>query len=240
MKKFVAVVLLSGIIAVVGLADALAQSDFHAGIHSGSYTLKREQQLDRESKEPRFSCPNPYCARCSKHLADYGHEYQLINGPGQGQPFYRNTSTGIAAATAGCGYDEHSPWYRHRGRPVATMSWEYQRHLNHAIAEQVAALNAVAAEEACEDVIADLTELRQRVAARAQDSGSPLDQEALASIDLRLATAWHKLKHLSAIANEKVRIALLSKEDADKATRFQRIFHKPPKYKEVLAAQEKN
>ena len=239
MKKFVVVVLLSGIAVFVGRNDVAAQSNFHAGVHSGSYTLMREQQLDRESKYPQFSCPNPYCARCSKHLADYGHEYQLIDGPSQAQPFYRSTRTGIAAATAGCGYDEHSQWYRHRGQPVATMSWEYQRFLNHAIAEQVAARNAVAAEEACEDAIADLTELRQRVAVRAQALGNPLDQEALASIDQQLAAAKHDLKHLSAFANEKVRIALLSKEDADKATRFQRIFQKPPKYKEILAAQEK-
>ncbi|MDR1493281.1 MAG: hypothetical protein LBT05_11245, partial [Planctomycetaceae bacterium] len=41
-----------------------------------------------------------------------------------------------------------------------------------------------------------------------------------------------------AIADEAVRIALLSKPDADKATRFKRIQMKPPKYQEVLAAKE--
>ena len=240
MKRMIVTAFLISTAGFAAICEVSAQSNFHAGIHSGSYTLKREQQLDRESKDPRRSCQTPHCARCSKHLADYGHEYQLIGGPSQSQPFYRGTHTGIAHATAGCGFDEHSHWYRHRGQPVATMSWEYQRYLNHAIAEQVAARNAVAAEEACEDDIANLTELRQRVAARALTSGSPLDQDALAAIDQRLAAARHELKHLSAVANEKVRIALLSKEDADKATRFKRIFHKPPKYKEVLAAQEGN
>jgi len=219
MKKFIVVVLFFGF---AGFNELSAQSDFHAGIHSGSYTVKREQQLNRESKDPRRSCPNPYCARCSKHLADYGHEYQLIGGPSQAQPFYRGTQTGIAAATAGCGYDEHSSWYSHRGQPVATMSWEYQRYLNHAIAEQVTARNAVATLEACEDAIEDLTALRGRVAAKG-------DQESLAAIDSQLAAAQHDLKHLTVIADEAVRIALLSKDDADKATRFQRIFHKPGK-----------
>ena len=234
MKRYFSIALFAGIATFVGLCNGLAQSAFHAGIHSGSYTLKRERLLEQESKDRRRSCKAPYCSRCAKHLADYGHEYQLIGGPSQAQPFYRNTHTGIAHATAGCGYDEHSQWYRHRGLPVATMSWEYQRYLNHAIAEQVAARNAVAAEEACEDEIADLTEIRQRVAARATASGNPLDQEALVAVDQRLAVTKRELKYLSAVANEKVRIALLSKEDADKATRFKRIFHKPPKYKEIL------
>jgi len=230
----IVIAFLLGIAVFVLSREVSAQSSFHAGIHSGSYTLKREQQLDHESQTPRLSCPSPYCSRCSKHLADYGHEYQLIDGPSQAQPFYRNTRTGIAPATAGLGFDEHSQWYCHRGLPVATMSWEYQRYLNHAIKEQVAARNAVAAEEACEDAIADLALYRERVAAQ----GNPENLETLTAIDLRLAAAQHDLKHLSAIADEKIRIALLSKEDADKATRFKRIFQKPPKYKEVLAAQE--
>ena len=225
MKKFVVIAVFSGIAVFAGFNGASAQSNFHAGIHSGSYTLKREQQLERESKDPRRSCPNPHCARCSKHLADYGHEYQLIGGPSQAQPFYRGTRMGIAAATAGCGYDEHSQWYRHRGQPVATMSWEYQRYLNHAIMEQIAARNAVAALEECEDAVEDLTALREHVAAQG-------DQEALAAVDAQLADARRDLKRLTAIADEAVRIALLSKNDADKATRFQRIFHKPGKGEE--------
>ena len=219
MKKFALIALLA---AFAGLNEVAAQSNFHAGIHSGSYTVKRTQQLERESKNPRRSCPNPHCARCSKHLADYGHEYQLIGGPSQAQPFYRGTQRGIAAATAGCGYDEHSSWYSHRGRPVATMSWEYQRYLNHAIMEQVTARNAVAALEDCEDAIEDLTAIRERVAARG-------DQGALAAVDAQLATVRRDQKRLTAVADEAVRVALLSKDDADKATRFQRIFHKPPK-----------
>ncbi len=240
MKKIIVIAFWAAVVVSVAV-DASAQqrqTPFHAGIHSGSYTLAREQQLERESKDPRLSCPKPYCSRCSKHLADYGHEYQLIDGPSQAQPFYRGTRTGIAHATAGCDYDEHSSWYQCRGLPVATMSWEYQCYLNHAIKEQVAARNAVAAQEACEDAVEDLTSIRPRVAARAQASNSDQDREALAAIDQQLVTAKHDLKHLTAIADEKVRIALLSKEDADKATRYKRIFHKPPKYKEVLAARE--
>ena len=236
MQRMIVTAFLFGIVVPVTSPGAAAQSHLHAGIHSGSSTLKREQQLERESKDPRLSCPSLYCSRCSKHLADYGHEYQLIDGPRQAQPFYRNTRTGIAPATAGLGFDEHSQWYRHRGLPVATMSWEYQRYLNHAIKEQVAARNAVAAEEAYEAALADLALYRERVAAQ----GNLENAATLAAIDQRLAAAQHELKHLSAVADEKIRIALLSKEDADKATRFKRIFQKPPKYKEVLAAQEKN
>ncbi len=308
-------------VAVLNVVDVFGQvrTPFHAGIHSGSYTLLREQQLERESKDPRHSCATPYCSRCSKHLADYGHEYQLLDGPRQDQGYYGGT-WGRTALAQGIGFDEHSGNYRCQGCPVASISWEYRCALNHAIQEQVNARNAVAAQEACEDAIAGLTNRRDVLSARVQkgewlkdhaccgdvaaspaapvaepvpavaipsnDLGpmtlnideflngpalaSPAPQPAvietdappvtvvvdagcktcamkahwqqekaaLAATESGLAAANRDLKRLTVIADEKVRIALLSKDDADKATRFKRVFHKPPRYQEVLAARE--
>lgn len=268
---------------------------FHAGIHSGSWTLKREQILEAESKDPHRGCDAPYCNRCSKHLADYGHEYQYLGGPSQRQLWYRGTAGSVAHVTQRC-YDEHGLPYALRGRPGAVMSWEYRCYLNHAIREQVIARNAVAAEEAAEDRVGLLSELRDSALAcfleseeawkqqeaegicvskvRALESFSPCmktlgcsktadgivfpegemvlggceycrakalylkNRAYLASVEKELASAIKDLDRKTARADEAVRIALLSKSDADKATRFKRIQHKPPKYKEVLAAQE--
>jgi hypothetical protein len=87
--------------------DPTGEFDFHAGIHSGTWTLRRQQILELESKDVHRSCSDPYCQRCSKHLADYGHEYQYIHGPSQAQFWYRNTWKDIAPAVKR-GYDEHS------------------------------------------------------------------------------------------------------------------------------------
>ena len=265
-------------------------SDFDAGIHSGSWTLKREQILEAESKDQYRSCRDPYCLRCSKHLADYGHEYQYIGGPSQRQLWYRGTAGSIAPVTQRC-YDEHGMPYAHRGRPGAVMAWEYQRYLNHAIWEQVRARNAVAAEEAAEDRVAMLSELkavalglletsegkwnwikesgsctgrngsvspcrpnRNTTVAKsgtAHSAAGPTlceyctakaqyekDLAYVAEVEKELALAIGNWQALKCAADEAVRIALLSKDDADRATRFKRIQHKPPKYKEVLAARE--
>jgi hypothetical protein len=289
-------------------SDFLSRGDFHAGIHSGSWTLKREQILESESKEKYRSCRDPYCKRCSKHLSDYGHEYQYINGVSQRQLWYRGTAGSIAHVRQ-FGYDEHGFPYAHRGQPAAVMSWEYARTLNHALWEQVQARNAVADEEAAEHRVGLLSELRdaalsQLAQSRAaweqiqhsghclrygRDDGNPspcfprsrfnkqlpaqpigniavpplrtvahsqrppfwglceycgakaqfrFDQTYVAEVEAELAGAVRELELREAIANEAVRIALLSKTDADKATRFKRIQMKPPKYQEVLAEKE--
>jgi hypothetical protein len=62
------------------------------------------------------------------------------------------------------------------------------------------------------------------------------DLAYVADVTQELAMARHTLAVKNAAATEAVRIALLSKDDADRATRIQRIQYKPPKYKEVLAA----
>lgn len=308
MKKIVTIALFVSIVVSFLLVDTVfaqprfRRSGFHAGIHSGSWTLKREQILEEESKDPHRSCRAPYCSRCSKHLADYGHEYQFVDGPCQRQLWYRGTAGSIAPVTQRC-YDEHGIPYCHRGRPGIVMSWEYRCYLNHAIREQINARNAVAAEEAAEDRIPLLQELYDIAMIRAHESeivwkhrqetgfciatakvalagnqrGSVMtpcmkamgatkegdglafknasslfstceyclakatylkDQAYLVEVEKELAAATQDWQWKTAVADEKVRIALLSKEDADKATRFKRIQHKPPKYKEVLAAQE--
>ncbi len=279
----------------VTLGAPVGSPDFHAGIHSGSWTLKREQILAEESTDKQRSCRAPYCNRCSKHLADYGHEYQYIDGPSQRQRWYRGTAGSVAHVTQRC-YDEHGFPYLLRGQPAAVMSWEYRRVLNHAIMEQIRARNAVAAEESAEDRLALLQQLYDAASAQAAESGeiwelfqseglcrsrllkgsknavdSPCcpagtqlenmdgeelsllgsngrcdyclakakylkDQAYLAQVGCELAVAGRNLQVKTAIADEAVRIALLSKDDADKATRFKRVMHKPPKYKEVFAA----
>ena len=270
-------------------------ANFHAGIHSGSWTLRRAQLLEQESQDPHRSCLDPYCARCAKHLANYGHEYQYLAGPSQGQPWYPGTGGTVAVVTQR-GYDQHGRPYARRGQPAAVMSWEYRQTLNHAIWEQVNARNAVAAEEAAYDRVVLLTrlledareQLRLTKEAWEQVELEPMsppcgkvvsarvavapcaktfkqfcaemkaghyevarqgycayclaqaryqfDLAYVADVERELALAHYQLAHRSAVAAETVRIALLSKEDADKATRFQRIQYKPPKYKEVLAA----
>ncbi len=238
-------------------------ADDHAGIHSGSWTLKGEQILEAESKDEHRSCRDPHCNRCSKHLADYGHEYQYITGPSQRQRWYRGTAGTIAPVTQR-GYDQHGLPYVRRGQPGAVMSWEYQRVLNHAIWEQVQARNAVAAEEAAEDRHILLTELhgvalglleqsearwnelkdtctdcgentREYCVAKAQYEK---DCKYVVAVERELTAAKRTWEKLASIANEKVRVALLSKDDADRATHFKRIQHKPAKYQEVLAARE--
>jgi len=273
------------------------RANFHAGIHSGSWTLKREQLLAEEKKDIYRSCPDPHCARCAEHLANYGHEYQYLGGPSQRQLWYRGTA-GTIAATTQRGYDQHGLPYKLRGQPSAVISWEYVQTLNHAIWEQVNARNAVAAEEAAEDRVVLLVKLLKDaqeqlrltkeaweqlegmahpcsqvgvVAAPAHVSPCTktyqqfhadmtagqyeiaragmctyclaharyrFDLAYVADVECELALARKHLASASATATEAVRIALLSKEDADKATRFKRIQYKPPKYQEVLAAQE--
>ena len=268
-------------------------TDFHAGIHSGSWTLERTQRLEEESQDPTRSCPDPYCARCAQHLADYGHEYQYLAGPSQRQLFYRGTAGNIAVVTQR-GYDQHGRPYIKRGQPAAVMSWEYARTLNHAIWEQVNARNAVAIEEAAFDRVIMLTALLEdaseqlRLTTEAweqiQPSGKPcvrvvsgrvvgslctktyrqfcaemkagryaiartgmcayclaqaqyqFDLEYVASVEKELALASRHLERSTTAATEAVRIALLSKGDADKATRFMRVQYKPPKRHEVFAA----
>jgi len=270
------------------------RADFHAGIHSGSWTLERTQRLEAESQDPYRSCPDPYCARCAKHLADYGHEYQYLAGPSQRQLWYPGTAGNIAVVTQR-GYDQHGRPYVRRGQPAAVISWEYVQTLNHAIGEQVNARNAVAAEEAAYDRVVLLTALLEdaneqlRLTKEAweqiEPSGKPcnkvhasgkvvgshctktykqfctemkasqyeiaqsgmcayclakaryqFDLDYVACVESELASAQRYLAQKSALATEAVRIALLSKSDADKATRFKRIQYKPPKYQEVLAA----
>jgi hypothetical protein len=303
-------------------SDFMSRKDFHAGIHSGSWTIKREQLLNNESKDKYRSCRDPYCNRCSKHLADYGHEYQYLSGVSQRQLWYRGTA-GSVAPVRQFGYDAHGYPYARRGQPAAVMSKEYVRVLNHAIREQVQARNAVADEESAEDRVGLLAELRDAALAQLQKSRnvwellkqsghcinfgvvhspcsrvfkqipveetfeelfenflentakntvvpivpettdtqythyfphSPhffglceycaaraqflFDRNYVAEVEKELTRAVHLLEIKKAIADEAVRIALLSKPDADKATRFKRIQMKPPKYQEVLAARE--
>ncbi len=263
--------------------------DFHAGIHSGDWTAKREQILEAESKDPHRNCRGVYCNRCSKHLADYGHEYQYVGGPSQRQRWYRGTAHTIAPVTQR-GYDEHGFPYIRRGQPAAVMSKEYLRVLNHAIAEQIQARNAVAAEEVAEDRFVLLEQLHDAAMSQANESreiwelfqaeGCCLsitnhantgnnaafpcypantqfdwtdtgalsllgangrcdyclaktkylkDQAYLAQVAKEMTDAKQQLQKKTAIADEAVRIALLSKDDADKATRFKRVMHKPAK-----------
>ncbi|MDR0611703.1 MAG: hypothetical protein LBG58_16465 [Planctomycetaceae bacterium] len=306
-------------------SDFMSHVNFHSGIHSGSWTIKRERLLDNESKDKYRSCRDPYCNRCSKHLADYGHEYQYLSRASQRQLWYRGTSGSIAPARQ-FGYDAHGFPYARRGQPAAVMSKEYVRVLNHAIWEQVQARNAVAAEESAEDRVGLLAELRDAALAQLQKSRdawellkqsghcinfgvrrspcsrvikqipidisvenfdriekieiknlenfidkaipetvvktnntpyspySPhffglceycaakaqflFDQNYVGEVERELTYAVHLLEIKKAIADEAVRLALLSKPDADKATRFKRIQMKPPKYQEVLAAKE--
>ena len=276
-----------------GLAQhhpANSRTNFHAGIHSGSWTLERTQRLEAESQDPTRSCPDPYCARCAKHLADYGHEYQYLSGQSQQQLWYRGTAGNLAVVTQR-GYDQHSRPYVRRGQPAAVMSQEYVQTLNHAIREQVNARNAVAAEEAAQDRVVMLTKLLEdaneqlRLTKEAweqiEPSGKPcnrvvsgrvvgsrctktyrqfcaemkagqheiaksgmcvyclaqaryrFDQDYVANVERELALAHKHLAQKNAAATAAVRIALLSKEDADKATRFIRIQYKPPKHREV-------
>ena len=272
--------------------------NFHAGIHSGSATLKRSQILEAESQDPHRLCLDPYCARCAKHLADYGHEYQYLAGPHQRQIWYRGTAGNIAVVTQR-GYDQHGLPYRLRGNPAsAIISWEYMQTLNHAIWEQVNARNAVAAEEAAHDRVILLANLLQdateqlRLTKEAWEELEPqlepmskpcnkivngkivgprciktykqfciemkagryevarqgmcpyclaharylFDQAYVADVTQELAKARHNLAIKEAVATEAVRIASLSKDDADRATRFARVQYKPPKYQEILAA----
>lgn len=273
-----------------GIAQNVAnpRTDFHAGIHSGSRTLKREQLLEYESKDPLRSCPDPYCARCAKHLADYGHEYQYLAGTNQQQRWYRGTAGNVALVTQR-GYDQHGIPYFRRGNPAAIVSWEYVQTLNHAIGEQVNARNAVAAEEAAYDRVLLLTQLLEdadeqlRLTREAWEQIEPIgkpcnnvnasgikivrctktykqfcteikagqcetarsglceycfarqryqfDLDYVTDVERELALAHKHLAQKSAVATAAVRIALLSKEDADKATQFKRIQYKPPKHR---------
>ena len=295
--KFAASAFVCLICCELGIAQDVLnpRANFHAGLHSGSWTLKRSQLLEEESKDPHRSCLDPYCARCAKHLADYGHEYQYLGGPNQRQLWYRGTAGNVAVVTQR-GYDQHGLPYVLRGNPAsAIMSWEYQQTLNHAIWEQVNARNAVAAEEAAHDRIILLIQLladaeeQLRLTKEAWENIQPqskpcnkvnvsskivvphctktyqqfciemkagrydvakqgmcvyclaharyqFDQAYVADVQRELALAHHCLAQKSAIATEAIRVALLSKGDADKATRFQRLQYKPPKYQEVLAA----
>jgi hypothetical protein len=274
-------------------------ANFHAGVHSGSWTLRRGQLLEQESQDPYRACADPYCARCAKHLADYGHEYQYLGGPDQRQAWYRGTAGSVAVVTQR-GYDQHGIPYARRGQPAsAIMSWEYRQALNHAIWEQVNARNAVACEEAASDRVAMLTKLLGdaqeqlrltkeaweemeksgkkcvRHATVAHKPVSPciaackktrkefaddlkagrteaaksglceyclakerylFDQAYVADVSKELTCAGQDWERKSVVADEAVRIALLSKADAERATRFKRIQYKPPKYQEVLAA----
>ena len=285
----------------IGVAQVILpfRTDFHAGIHSGSWTLERAQRLEEEKQDPTRSCPDPYCARCAEHLANYGHEYQYIGGTRQRQLWYPGTTKSIAHV-AQRGYDQHGLPYAWYHQPAARMSWEYARTLNHAIWEQVHARNAVAIEEAANDRVMMLTvllgdakeqlRLTKEVWEEMTASGKPcarvasarvtsarvagtlcaktykqfcaemkagryeiaqsgmcayclakaryqFDLDYVAEVECELAMAENYYARSKAVATEAVRVALLSKEDADKATRFARIQYKPPKYKEVLAAQ---
>jgi len=272
------------------------RANFHAGVHSGSWTLQRSQLLEEEKQDPNRSCADPYCARCAQHLADYGHEYQYLGGPSQRQLWYRGTAGNIAVTTQR-GYDQHGIPYAWRGQPSAIIPWEYAQTLNHAIWEQVNARNAVATEEAAGDRVLLLTKLLEdaqeqlRLTKEAweqvENTVEPcnkthttgkvttsrcckpykqfcaemkagqyevaksgmceyclaqsrylFDQAYVADVERELALAQQHLTQSSAVATEAVRIALLSKDDADRATRFKRLQFKPPKYKEVLAAME--
>jgi hypothetical protein len=283
--KFAVFAVVCSICCPFGVAQVLLplRTDFHAGIHSGSWTLERSLQLREESQDPMRSCPDPYCVRCSQHLADYGHEYQFVGGPRQRQLWYPGTTKSVALVTQR-GYDQHGIPYCLSHQPAAVVSWEYVRTLNHAIGEQINARNAVAIEEAAYDRVVLLTALLsdaqeqlrltkeawdqialkpcgslctkpykqfcvemkagQHTAARSgmcayclAQSRYRFDQDYVACVEAELASAQRYLACCSVRATEAVRIALLSKGDADKATRFARLQYKPPKYQEVLAAQ---
>ena len=263
------------------------RSDFHAGIHSGDWTVERAKILEAASKNPCLNCKNPNCNRCALHLADYGHEYQHIHGPNVRQPFYAGTA-GRTAFGSKHGYDEHSLWARCPGQPASVMLWEYRWTLNHAIDDQVRARNAVAAQEAAEDWLDDLLFeydlLRQRIqeseaawhwserepfvcadchackpCSSANEKGAMVvtsipcsccdlckarrdwlrDLADLAKLERMIAAADMNLESLTAFADKKVEIALRSKHDAEVATRIPRVYHKPPRYQDVLAEQER-
>ncbi|MDR2644291.1 MAG: hypothetical protein LBC74_16035 [Planctomycetaceae bacterium] len=287
--------------------DPTGEFDFHAGIHSGSWTLRRQQILELESKDPHRSCSDPYCQRCSKHLADYGHEYQYIHGPSQANFWYRNTWKDIAPAVKR-GYDEHSYTYMKRGCPAATMSWEYQQVLNHAIWEQLQARNAAEIANAAKMRVDNLKELYDKSASRLEESKAAWDYQVengvcfsaicdsvkvtcdsvkvtetatrkkkvgirkssknylvdscehelqssceyclvqakylkdaayLREVGIVLAEAEAEAARAEKFAAEWAEIAKLSKPDANIATRFKRIHHKPPRYQEVFAAEGK-
>jgi len=271
------------------------RANFRAGIHSGSWTLQRAQLLEEESQDPHRSCFDPYCARCAKHLANYGHEFQYLGGTSQRQLWYRGTAGNVAVVTQR-GFHQHSRPYQRRGQPAAVMSAEYMHTLNRAIWEQVNARNAVAAEEAAHDRVVLLTQLladareQLRLTKEAWEQLEPMakpcnqvvsgrvvgslctktfkqfsaemragrfevaqrgfcvycfaqaryqfDLVYVADVERELALARCFLAQKNAIATEAVRIALLSKSDADKATRFLRIQYKPPRPQEVLAAMD--
>jgi len=276
----------------LGVAQ-LYHSDPRAGIRSGSWTLERTHRLEAESQDPTRSCPDPYCARCAKHLANYGHESQFLGGPSQRQLWYRGTAGNIAVV-AQRGFDQHSRPYIRRGQPAAVISWEYVQVLNRAIQEQVNARNAVAIEEAAHDRVVLLTSLlataneQLRLTREAWEQIAPLDKtcnrivsgrvvgslctkpykqfraemrdgrfevartgfcayclaqaryqfdlDYVADVERELALAYRHWKQRSAVATEAVRIALLSRSDAERATRFMRIQFKPPRTQEFLAA----
>lgn len=283
-------VLAQGPVQIVTERSHLHQ-DYHAGVHSGLWTYDRAQILERESKDPHRSCQSPYCNRCSKHLADYGHEYQYVGGPSQRQIWYRGTMGSIAHSTQRC-YDEHGKPYLRRGRPAGVMAWEYQHYLNHAIGDQIRARNAVSVEETAESRVAMLNDLYDIAFGRLMESearwesfkdiGCSCVVEACNACDPCAKTSKGRLvrtvvgdrcechqceycmaqaqylkdkayfaevakerglaiadwRQKSDYADGRVRLALLTKEDADKATRFKRIHHKPPKYKDVLILEE--
>ncbi|MDR1053331.1 MAG: hypothetical protein LBL39_04070, partial [Planctomycetaceae bacterium] len=281
--------------------DYTGEFDFHAGIHSGSWTLRRQQILEAESKEPHRNCSDPYCQRCAKHLADYGHEYQYIHGASQAKFWYRNTWTEIAPAVKR-GYDEHSYPYIKRGFPAATMTWEYQQVLNHAIWEQLQARNAAEIADAAQRRADELQNLHDDSANRLANSKAawdyqaengaciaalqdnikvtdvspcmknigitkscnegylinPCEGELISSCEYCLAQAKYikdstylrdvcgvldqakfEAERTAEVARKWAEVAKLSKPDADVATRFKKIHHKPPRYQEVLAAEGK-
>jgi hypothetical protein len=280
--------------------DPTGEVDFHAGIHSGSWTLRRQQILEEESKCPHRSCSDPYCQRCSKHLADYGHEYQYIHGPSQAKFWYRNTWKDIAPAVKR-GYDEHGYLNIKRGFPAAVMSWEYQQVLNHAIWEQLQARNAAEIATAAKKRVDELQKLHDDSVRRLAESKAlwdyqvengvcvstlrdsinvneippctkdmkivnssnnylikPCESEIKLSCEYCIAHAKYMKDNaylgevcreleLAKIEEDRVsifaakwaKIAKLSKADADIATRFKRIYHKPPRYQEVFAAENK-
>ncbi|MCL2743356.1 MAG: hypothetical protein FWE67_05850, partial [Planctomycetaceae bacterium] len=247
----------------ISTENARLHTNFHSGVHSGEWTLKREEILEEESKDPHRSCTAPYCNRCSKHLADYGHEYQFIGGVSQRQLWYRGTIGSIGHAAQRC-YDEHGIPYARRGQPAAVMSWEYQHYLNHCIADQLRARTAVAAEEDAEVRVAMLNDLleasKKRAAAseaiwRQYESGGKCigvesvclpcaavgtanayytsqavaaynlaycrakaqfmkDAAYVADVALERDNAIAEWKMKSVYADERVKLALLSKEDA--------------------------
>jgi len=286
-------------LAVAQLRPADIRANSQAGIHSGSWTLERSQRLEADSQDPTRSCPDPYCARCARHLADYGHEFQFLGGPSQRQLWYRGTAGNIAVVTQR-GFGQHGHPYARRGQPAAVISWEYVQALNHAIQEQVNARNAVAIEEAAHDRVILLTALLEtareqlRLTREAWEQIAPLehpchrvepcnrtvsvgvvgsrctktfkqfcaemragrfdlaqtgfcayclaharyqfDLNYVADVERELALArWH-LAQRTAVATEAVRIALLSRGDAERATRFMRIQFKQPTRQAVFAA----